>query len=234
MDFEEFHFFYLTNFVFYLKHRQKLAVNPNVQAPDNNNLSLSILHSQAMVTQVLGQVVQWTEVPELDIHAWPSIAGKGRVQEVVSKTIFQFHTKITEFIKLYFKPFCGQLYNWNVNDADHFTQFFASPTRVKALVTDAENEIDLSVNKFIAILKSRESYWFPFKHITMVQIANALGHAYPRTHSNFQPMFSLWYHHAATSALLLSRAPSLVESHRAEQDDEDDDIGLLLSRRLRL
>jgi len=226
MHFEEFHFFYITNFVFYLKKRGVLAAF----ASDNNNLSASILHRGAMSPPIIA-AVQWKEIKSMD---WPEFSETLALRNV-PLTVQLFHTKVTQFIKEYFQPLCQQLYAWTPgNDPAQITSFFPSPDRVKALTASANQQTDLSIHNFITVLGASDRYWFPFKHITMVQIANALGDAYAFTHPNFKPMFSLWYHHAATSALLLSRAPSLVESHRAEQDEDDDDVGLLLSRRLTL
>ena len=225
IEFEEFHYFYASNFVFYLKKEGLLATN----VTDSNNLSASILHRNAMPDQVLGGAIAWAEVRKMD---WPEFS-ETTVLDVVPKTVKIFHDKVVLFIEKHFKVFCNQLNNWNhLGDTQHFTAYFPSPARVKTLSTTASSKVDLSINTFIDVLGSSGRYWFPFKHITMVQIANALGDAYNKTHPNFKPIFSLWYSHASTSALLLSRAPSLVESHRAEADD--DDVGLLLSRRLTL
>jgi hypothetical protein len=233
LEFEEFHFFYSTNFVFYLKRANLLATNPRPDTLDNNNLSLSILHSQAMAHTILGGALAWTEVPQLDIPAWPANDDPRTVRDTVWTTTSRFHAKITEFIDKHFKSFCHQLYDWGSNgDPGHFTQFFAAPTHVQAMVLRTRDETDLSVQTFIRVLGSHDRYWFPFKHITMVQIANALEKGYTKTIRHFRPMFSLWYHHASTSALLLARAPSLVETHRAEaNEEEDDDTGLLLRTR---
>jgi hypothetical protein len=221
IGFEEFHLFYITNFVFYLKKRGYLGT----QRSDSNNLSLAILHKEGM-----SDTIQWCEVEKMDC----STCSEQRAMADAANTAGQFYTKIVKFINAYYKPFCAQLYSWGTGDGVfEYARFFASPDRIQVLTNTADQANELTIQKFIEIFGSSAHYWFHFKHITMVQIANALKLSWKDTHQIFHPIFNGWYQNASRRVKLLARAPSLVEEHRAERD-EDSDISLMFTGQLSL
>jgi len=222
LEFEEFHFFYATNFIFWLKHEG--IVSEHTTPIGGNSLSLAIHHLNANVPNQ-----EWKEVEVLDI---PNFDSRNPVVSA-GAALKQVYDKTTLFIEMFFKPFCQQLYTgWTgTNDAKGYTNYFASPATVDGLITQMRTtSANLNVHEFVNIM-GPDMYWFHFKHITMQQISVACGESRSSLPPIFHQPFDRWCASAFAKVNALQCRLSLMQEHASlceqEEEDEDNDTGLL-------
>ena len=221
LEFEEFHFFYANNFIFWLKFENYVTeLNPPI---GGNSMSLAIHHLNAMGTP-------WTEVEILDIPDFDEKNPMG----TASAALKQVYEKTTQFVQMFFQEFCEQLYGvWGTDDANGYSDYFASPATVKAIITDMRRtSANLNVHEFVNIM-GPHMFWFHFKHITMQQISVACG----KSRSSLPPIFHQPFDRWCTSAFAKVNALqcrltlSLMQEHGlACKQEEENDAGLLFCR----
>jgi hypothetical protein len=162
LSFEEFHYFYMTNYVFYLKSKGYLIDNPN-DATVSNSLTAAIMRDRSCGG-----------------NAWASLSpgvGMQRKRENFLQSAQQdikfLYAGVKRFANACLRPLCLHLYNPAVQHTP-YDNYFPPLQRVR----DIENYFSAintgSIQVFVDYL-SHEMYWYHFKNITMPQIAHAFS-----------------------------------------------------------
>jgi hypothetical protein len=231
LAFEEFHFVYTTNFVFYLKHRRYLKNTTD----GGNSLSLAIHHKNSMTApDAADGRPTWEEVGVLDI---PKFDAKNPLP-CTRESIKQIYEQTAIFVSKHFHPFCLQLYKrstWGgaTDNLPQFARFFTHPAAVEDLIRKVNASTPtLNIQEFVNVLGPAK-FWYHFKHITMQQIAVACGESRTTLPAIFHEPFDRWCTSAFAkiNALQSRLTLSLLQEHRLackQEDEKEHDAGLLL------
>ena len=201
LSFEEFHYFYITNFVFYLKRRGHLLDDP-ATATISNSLTAAIMRDGSC------SGAPWASLsPGLGMCNNPA-----DFMNVATTHITALYNGVVRFSDYYLKPLCLHLYNPAAADAP-YDHYFPSLRRVRA-IDDYFSQINTnSIQVFVDYLTS-EMYWYHFKNITMPQIAHAFLLARGIHGVEAQQVMDRWFKHASNTVRQL-RGPMPTSEDRA-------------------
>lgn len=169
IQFEEFHYFYSSNFVFFLRHQNKLKSSNTANPMDfSNSLTAAILGAGCCPTNGAA----WFEAPlGLGLNT-----DSRYIFNNARSFITQIHNQLGDFCQTYWNAFCHQLYAADGNAASiqrPIFDYFASIKRADDLV-HASRSTRKSVQGYTTLL-GPDHYWFHFKNITMPQICKYLA-----------------------------------------------------------
>ena len=203
LSFEEFHYYYITNFVFYLK-RKRILVDDPATTNNSNSLTAAIMNPAACTTPRWGSLNLGLGMRQSDTPA--NFLTRAR------QDIAVLYRGITKFSNMYLKPLCMHLYNPAMLDQpyeDYFPSLATVQARGRFVSTIQRDSIQAYVDHL-----GPEMYWYHFKNITMPQISNAVRIARDMGTEEAKRVIDLWYKHASSSARHL-RGPMPTSEDRA-------------------
>jgi hypothetical protein len=189
LSFEEFHYFFMINFVFYLKSKRLLVDNTRTHNI-NNSLTTAIMNPAACITPQWGSMNLGLGMQQ---HADPNHFLRSAKQDMIV-----LYAGITRFSSAHLKPLCLHLYDPTLPD-DQYGDYFPALTTVLRIRRDISTIPHTSIQAYADYL-TPAMYWFHFKSITMPQISHAVKLARDMGTEEGKRVMDLWFKHASNNA----------------------------------
>ena len=186
LSFEEFHYFYSTNFVFHLKRIGHL-----VDTPAANTISNSLTAAIMRDGSCSGAV--WASLsPGLNMFK-----NTADFMNTATNHITTLYNGVVRFSDAYLKPLCLHLYD-PARLSETYANYFSSLRNVYR-IDDYFSQINTnSIQVFVDYL-THVMYWYHFKNITMPQISHAFFLARGIHGAEAREVMDRWYKHASNA-----------------------------------
>ena len=201
LSFEEFHYFYATNFVFHMKRKGMLVEDP--LTPLSNSLTAAIMHPLAF-TQA-----SW---PSANLGNDMQQKRPSHLYDGAREDIATLYRGIVKFSDNYLKKLCNHLYDDRM-DATTFDEYLSSLENIQVIDNHISRIPGTTIQEFVDYLGD-SMYWYHFKNITMPQIAHDVKLARDTVEEERQRVIDNWYNHTSASVRQL-RGPMPTSSGRA-------------------